>query len=145
MARQFAEAGARIAICARDQNEIDRAVADLKGRGADVFGSVCDVRDQSQAGGLIDRVVEHFGKIDVLVNNAGVIQVGPLEEQTQADFEDAMAVHFWGPYYLIQAALPKMKGQGNGRIVNISSIGGKIAVPHLAPYSASKFALAGLS
>jgi Predicted integral membrane protein len=145
LARQFAEAGAHIAICARDEDEIDRAVADLKNRGADVFGSVCDVREQSQANNLIRRVVERFGKIDVLVNNAGVIQVGPLDEQTQADFEEAMAVHFWGPYYLIQAALPNMKKQGSGHIVNISSIGGKIAVPHLVPYSASKFALAGLS
>jgi len=145
MARQFAESGAHVAICARDASEIDRAINDLAERGASAYGSVCDVRDQTEAERLVDRVIEQYGKIDVLVNNAGVIQVGPLAEQTQKDFEDAMAVHFWGPFYLMQSVIPKMKAQGSGRIINISSIGGKIAVPHLAPYSASKFALAGLS
>jgi NAD(P)-dependent dehydrogenase (short-subunit alcohol dehydrogenase family) len=62
-----------------------------------------------------------------------------------ADFEEAMAVHFWGPLYTTLASLPAMKRQGGGRVVNISSIGGKIGVPHLSPYCASKFALAGLS
>jgi len=81
----------------------------------------------------------------VLVNNAGVMTVGPLEHATLADFEEAMAVHFWGPLHTIQAAVPHMRRQQGGRIVNISSIGGKLGVPHLAPYCASKFALAGLS
>jgi len=145
MARQFAESGANVAICARDAGEIDRAINDLAERSASAYGSICDIRDQTEAERLVERVIEQYGRIDVLVNNAGVIQVGPLAEQTQKDFEDAMAVHFWGPFYLMQAVVPKMKAQGSGRIVNISSIGGKIAVPHLAPYSASKFALAGLS
>jgi short-subunit dehydrogenase len=74
-----------------------------------------------------------------------VIQVGPLETQTQEDFEIAMAIHFWGPFYMMQAVLPEMKERGEGRIVNITSIGGKVPVPHLAPYCASKFALVGLS
>ncbi|MGI9035675.1 MAG: SDR family NAD(P)-dependent oxidoreductase, partial [Pyrinomonadaceae bacterium] len=94
---------------------------------------------------LIKDVTNHFGRIDVLVNNAGVIQVGPLADQMQQDFEDALAVHFWGPFYTMQAVVPQMKKQGAGRIVNIASIGGKISVPHLAPYCASKFALVGLS
>ena len=145
IARQFARAGANVAICARDAGEIDRAINDLAERGASAYGSVCDVRDRNEAERLAERVIAQYGKIDVLVNNAGVIQVGPLAEQTQKDFEDAMAVHFWGPFYLMQAVIPKMKAEGGGRIVNISSIGGKIAVPHLAPYCASKFALAGLS
>jgi NAD(P)-dependent dehydrogenase (short-subunit alcohol dehydrogenase family) len=81
----------------------------------------------------------------VLINDAGVIQVGPVELMTVADFENAMATHFWGPLFTILAALPHMRRAGDRRIVNISSIGGKIAVPHLVPYSASKFALTGLS
>jgi len=83
--------------------------------------------------------------IDVLINNAGVIQVGPLEHMTTEDFENAMAVHFWAPLHLMQECVPAMRRRGFGRVVNIASIGGRVAVPHLAPYSASKFALVGLS
>jgi NAD(P)-dependent dehydrogenase (short-subunit alcohol dehydrogenase family) len=80
----------------------------------------------------------------LLINNAGVIIVGPLENMTEADFEMTMAIHFWAPWRFMNEAIPYLK-RTRGRIVNISSIGGKVAVPHLAPYSASKFALAGLS
>ncbi len=83
--------------------------------------------------------------IDLLINNAGVMKVGPLDHMEHADFEEAMAVHFWGPLHTTLAAVPAMRRQGGGRIVNISSIGGKIGVPHLTPYCASKFALTGLS
>jgi len=88
---------------------------------------------------------DHYGGVDVLINNAGVIQVGPVEVMTLADYEEAMKTHFWGPLYATLAVLPSMRRRGRGRIVNISSIGGKIGVPHLVPYSASKFALVGLS
>jgi NAD(P)-dependent dehydrogenase (short-subunit alcohol dehydrogenase family) len=74
-----------------------------------------------------------------------VIQVGPLEHMTVEDFEEAMRVHFWGPLYATLAALPHLRKRETARIVNISSIGGRIAIPHLVPYSASKFALVGLS
>src|SRR5437879_7816866 len=71
--------------------------------------------------------------------------MGPIESMNTEYFEEAMLTHFWGPLYSILAVLPEMKAQRRGRIVNISSIGGKISVPHMVPYSASKFALAGLS
>lgn len=145
LARALADQGARIAIVARDANELQRAEADLQRRGAAVFQTVCDVRNQSEVKRAVEAVRSHYGQIDALINNAGVIQVGPLENQTQEDFETAMAVHFWGAFYMMQAVLPEMKRRGAGRIVNISSIGGKIPVPHLAPYCASKFALVGLS
>jgi NAD(P)-dependent dehydrogenase (short-subunit alcohol dehydrogenase family) len=83
--------------------------------------------------------------VDVVINNAGVIQVGPFDHMTLADYQEAMDTHFWGALYMVLAALPHMRKQGGGRIVNISSIGGRIAVPHMVPYSASKFALSGLS
>ncbi|MEJ7710408.1 MAG: SDR family oxidoreductase [Pyrinomonadaceae bacterium] len=94
---------------------------------------------------MVQRVTETLGGIDVLINNAGLIQVGPLEVMTLEDYEEAMRTHFWAPLYTILAVLPQMRRRQEGRIVNISSIGGKIAVPHLVPYSASKFALVGLS
>jgi NAD(P)-dependent dehydrogenase (short-subunit alcohol dehydrogenase family) len=145
LARELASRGARIAICARDRDELQRAKENLESEGAEVFDAICDVREQGDVENLVADVRARFGKIDVLINNAGVIQVGPLESQTQADFEDAMRIHFWGPFYTMRAVMPEMKRRRDGRIVNISSIGGKIAVPHLAPYCASKFALAGLS
>ncbi len=145
MAREFALEGAKLAICARDAEELKRAKSDLENRGAEVLDVVCDVRNQNEVDRMIDKVCSHYGQIDVLINNAGVIQVGPLEVQTKKDFEDAMNVHFWGPYYTMSAVIPKMRERGEGKIVNISSIGGKMNVPHLAPYCASKFALVGLS
>jgi NAD(P)-dependent dehydrogenase (short-subunit alcohol dehydrogenase family) len=145
MAREFAAEGANVAICARDRGELERARADLSARGANAFAFPCDVTDRAQVRELVEVVTRRFGRIDVLVNNAGTIQVGPLEVMTLEDFEQAMAIHFWGPLYTTLAVLPQMRERGEGRIVNISSIGGKIAVPHLVPYSASKFALVGLS
>src|SRR4051795_273082 len=145
MARQLGSEGARITIAARDEAELERARHDLSGRGIDVTTMVCDVGNRESAQQLVREVVARTGRIDVLINNAGVIQVGPLEHMQRGDFEEAMAVHFWGPLHTMMAAIPEMKRQGGGRIVNISSIGGKIGVPHLAPYCASKFALTGLS
>ncbi|MDQ3324020.1 MAG: SDR family oxidoreductase [Acidobacteriota bacterium] len=145
LAGTLAAEGAKLAICARDVDELARAKEDLQNHNAEVLTVVCDVRNQSEVNRTIETVCNHYGQIDVLINNAGVIQVAPLENQTQKDFEDALAVHFWGAFYTMQAVLPEMKQRGEGRIVNISSIGGKVPVPHLAPYCASKFALVGLS
>jgi NAD(P)-dependent dehydrogenase (short-subunit alcohol dehydrogenase family) len=145
LARELADEGARLTILARDANEVQRAAEDLAGRGAQVLPLRADVRDQAIAGRAVERAVERFGGIDVLINNAGVIAAGPIEHMTTEDFAEAMAVHFWGPLHMTMAALPQMRRAGGGRIVNISSIGGRVAVPHLVPYCASKFALVGLS
>lgn len=145
MAREFASEGAQLAICARDEAELERARADLNKLGARVIAVPCDVTERAQVNEMVSIVRDHYGQIDVLVNNAGVIQVGPLEVMTLEDYEEAMKVHFWGPLYTTLAVLPEMRRRRDGRIVNISSIGGKISVPHLVPYSASKFALVGLS
>ena len=145
MAREFAAGGAHVVLAARDEGELERAAADVEAHGGRATTIACDITDRGQIERTVGRIVHDRGGIDVLVNNAGVIQVGPLEHMTVGDFEEAMATHFWGPLYTILAALPHMRQQGAKRIVNISSIGGKIAVPHLLPYSASKFALTGLS
>jgi short-subunit dehydrogenase len=124
---------------------LDRAVADLTRRGGDVASIPCDVTDREQVQRMVRDVERHFGRIDVLVNNAGTISVGPMEVMNVGDYEESMKTHFWGPLYTTLAALPGMKRRREGRIVNISSIGGKVAVPHLLPYCAGKFALTGLS
>jgi NAD(P)-dependent dehydrogenase (short-subunit alcohol dehydrogenase family) len=145
LSREFARRGSRVAICARDADELERARLDLEGRGARVLALACDVTDRAQVETLARDLTAQWGSIDVLVNDAGVIQVGPLDTLTREDYEDAMRTHFWGPLNTIMAVLPQMRARREGRIVNISSIGGKISVPHLLPYSASKFALTGLS
>jgi NAD(P)-dependent dehydrogenase (short-subunit alcohol dehydrogenase family) len=145
VARELGRLGAHVTLAARDEAELNAARQDLDGRGIGVSVIVCDLSDRAAAGGLVEQVVAGRGRLDVLINNAGVIQVGPLEHMQTADFEEAMDVHFWAPLQTMMAAIPVMRRQGGGRIVNISSIGGKIGVAHLVPYCASKFALTGLS
>jgi len=145
LAREFGTQGARVAICARDADELDRAAADLEARGIAVLTLRGDVTDASQVDSIVHGVRERWGAIDVLVNNAGIITVGPVETMTLADYHDAMSVNFWGALHAILAVLPSMRERGAGRIVNITSIGGKLSMPHLSPYCASKFALVGLS
>lgn len=145
MAREFAREGSRLVLCARDEQELEQARLGVEKFGAEVMTVRCDVTNRHDVIAMIAAVNSRFEGIDVLVNNAGVIQVGPLEVMTHEDFELAMQAHFWGPLNTIMATLPSMRQRGTGRIVNISSIGGKVSVPHLVPYSASKFALVGLS
>jgi short-subunit dehydrogenase len=145
LAREFGRLGGRVTIAARDRGELERAREDLVNRGVDVEIAVCDIRQRGEIEQLVQQIVTRTSTIDVLINNAGVIQVGPYDHMDVPDFEEAMAVHFWAPLHAMRAVIPAMRQQGSGRIVNISSIGGKIGVPHLAPYCASKFALTGLS
>ncbi len=145
LARRFAAEGARIAICARDEAELERARYELEAEGADVQAVVGDMTNAAQVRQVVRDVESEGGPIDVLVNNAGVIQVASSDAMTLDDYDRAMRTHFWGPLYLIQAVLPAMRARHVGRIVNIASIGGKVSVPRHLPSSASKFALVGLS
>ncbi|HWE49781.1 MAG TPA: SDR family oxidoreductase [Bryobacteraceae bacterium] len=145
LARGFAGEGARLAICARNEAELESARADLKRRSADVLTVVTDVSDPAQAQELVDKVIARYGRIDVLINNAGIIQIGPLATLTLADFETAMETIFWGTVYMTTAALPHLMERDEARIVNITSIGGRVSVPHLLPYSCAKFATVAFS
>jgi NAD(P)-dependent dehydrogenase (short-subunit alcohol dehydrogenase family) len=146
IAREVASEGAKLALLARDPDELARAADDIEERsGTRPFIQQCDISERLQAEQAIRDVTAEFGRIDVLINDAGTIEVGPIEHMTLRDFEVAMGVHFWGPLYLTLASLPHLRKQHGARVVNISSIGGRVAVPHLVPYCASKFALTGLS
>ena len=145
LASEFARAGAKVAICARDEGSLKQAQAKLKAQGIRVVAVICDVSKPEQVATLVREVCKRYGQIDVLVNNAGTITVGPMEVMTLADYEEAMNLHFWAPLHMTLAVLPAMRQRRQGRIVNIASIGGRLSVPHLLPYSASKFALVGLS
>jgi NAD(P)-dependent dehydrogenase (short-subunit alcohol dehydrogenase family) len=145
IARELGSAGAKVTITARDPEELERARRMLEEEGIDIATLTADMAVPAEATGAVEAAIAARGKLDILVNNAGVIKVGPLDHMTLADFEEAMAVHLWGPLHTMRAAVPHMRERGGGRIANISSIGGKIGVCHLVPYSASKFALTGLS
>lgn len=150
MAEEFGRRGARLVLAARSPGDLQRAKEHLVRRRAvrhaeDVLTVAADLRRVEDAGRLIDRATEHFGQVDVLVNNAGVITVGPLENQRPSDFRDVMDSNFFSGVYCTLAVLPQMLSRRDGTIVNIASIGGKVAVPHMLPYTASKFAAVGFS
>jgi NAD(P)-dependent dehydrogenase (short-subunit alcohol dehydrogenase family) len=145
LARELACRSARVAICARDETELAGARADLERLGAHVLALACDVTDQAAVNRMLGEIRRRLGPVEVLINNAGTIQTGPMEEMTPEDYETALRVHFWAPLYTTLGVLPEMRRRGAGRIVNIASFGGKVAIPHLLPYSASKFALVGFS
>lgn len=145
MAKDFGMRGARLALCARDSEELDKARELLTSERISVRTFICDVTDKSEVEKLINQVVSQLGRIDVLVNNAGLIKVAPLDNTELVDFEDAMNLMFWAPFHLTMAALPYMKQLPQANIINIASIGGRVSVPHLLPYSCAKFALVGFS
>jgi short-subunit dehydrogenase len=144
IAQELGRRGARIALCARNEAELQQACALLAREGIDASPFPADVSVPSEIAPLVHRVVSKHGGIDVLVNNAGEIGVGPFDAFTHADFEHAMNLMFWAPVNLTLEALPHVRARA-GHIVNITSVGGRVAVPHLLPYSCAKFALVGFS
>lgn len=145
LAREFAHEGCRIVICARDQEELGQARELLQRSEVEVMALPCDVTQRDQVERAIRVASLRFGGVDILVNNAGVIQVGPLQSMTVEDYEQSMRTMFWGVLYPTLAVLPQMLARKSGNIVNITSIGGKVGVPHLIPYDCAKFAAVGLS
>lgn len=146
LAEELSKQGALVTLLARDEEELARAQKQIERiPSAQVLTIVCDVTDQSQLKSAFEKVRECFGTIDILINNAGTVSAGPFEAMNLQDFEGQMNLHFYGALKAIEEVLPIFKAQRSGRIVNISSIGGKIPVPHMIAYCASKFALAGFS
>ena len=144
LARQICARGGKVALIARDSEELARAKTDLDRFATEVLTIQCDLLETAQIQSAVQQILQRFGKINILINNAGTIEIGPIEHMQLKDFDRSMRLHFWAPFILYLLLAPHMRANG-GRIVNISSIGGRIAVPHMAAYSASKFALAGFS
>lgn len=148
MAEQFARCGARLVLLARDRFELDRAQRKLLESGmseSDLLIIPADLRNRDEAESAMAQATAHFGRVDVLVNNAGIMTVGPVENQTVEQFRDVMDANFFSGVYCTLAVLPQMLQRRDGAIANITSIGGKVAVPHLLPYTASKYAAVGFS
>lgn len=153
LAERFARAGNKLVLAARDVEELTKARNTLLKRKAarsyeDVLLIPADLTDPAQAASLVEHAIAHFGRIDVLINNAGIMEVGPFEDQSLEAFHRSMSTNFFAALHMTQAALPYMlhrERRNRAAIVNIGSVGGKVAVPHMLPYTASKFALVGFS
>ena len=145
IARELGRRGVRIALCARDEHELRRACASLSRQHIEASPFPADLCNASDIAPLVKNVVDRFGGIDILVNNAGEIQVGPFDTFSQTDFKHAMDLMFWAAVNLTFEVLPIMRRQRSGHVVNIASVGGRVSIPHLLPYSCAKFALVGFS
>lgn len=145
LARQLAAKGAKLVICSRTADRNEKAKTELEELGAEVLALTVDLSEPKAVAKMIKKTISHYGHIDVVINNAGIIQAGPQEDMDLKDYEDAMNSNFWAPLHVMKAVIPHFKDQSGGRIVNVTSIGGKVAVPHMLPYTASKHALVGLS
>ena len=145
IARGLAAEGARLTITARGADDLRRTADELTAAGAEVLAVPADVTDEKQVQEIFGRTVEHFGRLDVLVNNAGAFDGGPLDELTAEAWDRVLAVNLRAPFLCTREAMRIMKRQGGGRIINIGSIAAQRVRPHSAPYSASKHGLWGLT
>jgi len=145
-ALEFSRAGVSVVVAGRREERLQKLVAEIETAGGQALAVVTDVAVQSQVDHLIENAVERFGRVDTLVNNAGVGFAGRFDQMSLEDFRRLMDVNFWGAVYASRAVVPRMKAQrGGGVIINVSSIFGKRGVPFETAYCASKFALAGFS
>jgi short-subunit dehydrogenase len=135
----------RVALLGRDRAALAAAGVQIERLGAEVQTVVCDLRERTHLEGALSDLLARWERIDVLINNAGIIRRGAAEQLSIDDYAETMAVHFWAPLHAMRALIPRMRTHGGGRIVNISSLEGKVAFPQIAASCASKFALTGLS
>lgn len=147
LARELVNENCNVTLLARDEEELKRAKKELdKLNRGEVHIVVCDVTDNIQLSRAIHEAADLYDGVDLLINNAGAIVVGPWESMTQQDFEAQMKIHLYATMNSIRVALPFLRQKTSGkRIVNICSMGGRVAVPHMLPYDTSKFALSGFS
>jgi len=150
MAEEFGRRGAQLVLAARHEAQLAEARQLLLERGAarsadDVLIVAADLRRPEEASRMIQEATRRFGRVDVLINNAGVITVGPIENQTLEQFREVMDSNFYSGLHCTLAVLPQMLERSEGSIATVTSIGGRISVPHLLPYCASKFAAVGFS
>lgn len=144
LARVCARRGAQLALLARDEEELHRAKVSLARYGTQVTTWTCDLTADAEIAKRIAEIAETHGRIDVLINNAGEIVVGPSLPLNADEFKRLLDLHFWASFHAINYSLPHLRRRG-GNIVNIASFGGKVPVPHMLSYTTSKFSLVGFS
>ncbi|MBL1174529.1 SDR family NAD(P)-dependent oxidoreductase [Pantanalinema sp. GBBB05] len=141
----FAQQGYDLILAARQIDRLEALANELRSQQHQVLAIPTDVRDAEQVQSLMRTAIAQMGQIDVLVNNAGIYISGAVEEFSLEDWHQAIDTNLWGYIHTIYAVLPHFLSQGKGTIVNVSSIGGKVPLPYLAPYTTSKFAITGLT
>jgi short-subunit dehydrogenase len=145
LARMLARRGARVVLVARRRERLEAIAAEITAAGGTAMALPCDVEQRSAVDAAAAAVIERFGRIDLLVNNAGYNRHSLFKDHDVADIERMMRVNYLSVVYWIKAALPAMRAQGCGWIVNLSSVAGKLGQPDESAYAATKFAIAGLS
>src|SRR3989442_2253039 len=145
LARDVAAGGMRVALLARRADRLAALADEIRRGGGEAIAVPCDVAERASIEGAVARVLEHFGRVDLLVNNAGYGRHVLFKDHDVADIERMMRTNYLGTVYATKAVLPEMRGRGRGWIVNVSSVAGKLGQPDEAAYSASRFAVAGVS
>lgn len=141
----LAEAGATVAIAARRTDKLDELVKKIEGMGGKAHAFTADVADENQARDMVESANAAFGRIDILVNNAGVMLLGPIVGADTDEWRKMLGINVLGLMYATHAALPLMKAQGSGHIVNISSVAGRVASAGAGVYNASKWGVGAFS
>ncbi|HEX4751709.1 MAG TPA: SDR family NAD(P)-dependent oxidoreductase [Solirubrobacterales bacterium] len=137
----LAAAGAKVALAARRAERLEEIVARIEAAGGEALAIPTDVADESQANAFVQGAAERFGRLDALVNNAGVMQLGPIEGAPTEEWRRMVDVNVFGVLYCTHAALPIMRAAGGGHVVNVSSVGGKVVGTYSGVYSLTKFGL----
>jgi NAD(P)-dependent dehydrogenase (short-subunit alcohol dehydrogenase family) len=145
IARAFVHEGAALVIASRNQQQLEAAADELRRLGGSVLVVPTDVADEAQVVALFERTMREFGRLDILVNNSGVFDGGPIEELSLETWRKVIDVNLTGPFLCSREAMRIMKRQGGGRIINIGSISAQVPRMHSAPYTASKHGLVGLT
>ncbi|MCK5771322.1 SDR family oxidoreductase [Algiphilus sp.] len=144
-ARHLAERGAIVVLGARRKERIEKLAADLTAAGHKAMAIETDVTDREQVSRLVDTAVESFGRIDVLLNNAGLMPLAPMERRKVDEWDTMIDVNLKGTLYGIAAALPHMQAKKSGHIINVSSVYGHKLGPDATVYCATKFGVRALS
>jgi NADP-dependent 3-hydroxy acid dehydrogenase YdfG len=145
VALALAEAGAAVAVAARRVDRLETLVTRLEAAGAKALALPGDVVDEQVAKGMVARTVQHFGRLDILVNSAGIIQAGTVENADAEQWRRVIDVNLLGSLYTCSAAIAPMRAQGAGDIINVSSVAGRRAAAAFGPYSTSKFGLTAMT
>lgn len=144
-AKELVSRNAQVIILARNKEKLQKVVADLKTTPKSIIGMVCDVAEYDMVKKAIAEVVSLYGRVDMVLNAAGVGMYKPVQETSMKEFHDVMNINYFGTVNVVKEVLPIMLKQKSGIIVNISSVAGKGAFPWITAYAGSKFAVAGFT